>query len=69
MTEKLKPGYYDCPMCNKKTLHYWALPLTMQDFETRQTSDPLPDEVFFCARCESGLNDDEWERLNAEEYY
>ncbi|WP_143845028.1 hypothetical protein [Nostoc sp. T09] len=69
MTERLKPGYYVCPACNQRTLHYWALPLTMQDFETRSESDPLPDEVFVCARCESNLSDRDWEQLNSEEYY
>jgi hypothetical protein len=69
MPERLKPGYYDCPVCNQRTFHYWALPISMQEFETMQDNQPLPDEVFTCARCASGLSDDEWERLNAEEYY
>ncbi len=69
MSEKLKPGYYDCPACGQKTFHYWVLPISNKEFETWPDNQPLPNEVFTCAKCESGLNEEEWERLNAEEYY
>lgn len=69
MTKKLKPGYYDCPVCGKKTFHYWELPMSKQELETHPDKAPVPDEVFTCAKCASGLNDNEWERLNSEEYY
>ncbi|WP_339376101.1 hypothetical protein [Calothrix sp. NIES-2098] len=69
MTNRLKPGYYDCPDCKRRSLHYWTIPITKQELETLTESDPLPDEVFVCARCESKLSDRDWEQLSSEEYY
>ncbi|MEH1918206.1 hypothetical protein [Nostoc sp.] len=62
--QKLKRGYYYCGACGVNTLHDWHSGITNQEFETYPANAPIPDDVFGCNRCLSGLTDEEWERAN-----
>jgi hypothetical protein len=67
--EQLKRGYYWCGACGVKTLHDWHSGMTNQEFETYPENLPIPDDVFMCCRCASGLSDEEWEWANSDESY
>lgn len=62
--DQLRTGYQWCSVCGSRTFHDWHSGITNQEFETYPPDASIPDDVFGCNRCFSGLTDEEWEEAN-----
>ncbi|MBH8575751.1 hypothetical protein I8752_22645 [Nostocaceae cyanobacterium CENA369] len=67
--QELKRGYYYCDVCGSQMLHDWHSGITNQEFETWPENAPIPDDVFMCCKCASGLEWDEWDAANSDNTY